>query len=148
MSHQHVSQVNKWGFDDKQDYRAIEYICKECGETYPEEPVYETEPDPHLSHTEYTDGCFGCKIHTLELGTGDAGRAEAPLTAKKWDGELEAYRKARAEGIQPAGTSMKAINEAKAASDNLGTAFNAETMGAASAVTKSKAKLMKETGVA
>ena len=40
------------------------------------------------------------------------------------------------------------VKEAQQASDNLGSAFNAETMGAANAVTKSKAKLMKETGVA
>ena len=81
------------------------------------------------------------------FSTGDAGRAES-MTKKKWDAELNAYSDARRQGIQPAGTTMKAVNEAKQASDNLGSAFNAETMGAANAVTKSKAKLMKETGVA
>ena len=145
--HQHTSQVNKWGFNAKDEYAPVEYICKECGETYPDSPVYDQAPSEHDKHIDYVDGCFTCKVLTLQLGTGDAGRAES-MSAKKWDGELAAYRKARAEGIQPAGTTMKAINEAKAASDNLGAAFNAETMGAADAVTKSKAKLMKEVGVA
>ena len=42
---------------------------------------------------------------------------------------------------------MKAINEAKQASDNLGRAFNAENMGNAAAMTKQKAKAMNEVGL-
>lgn len=44
---------------------------------------------------------------------------------KKWDAELQAYRDARSEGIQPAGTSMRKIDEAKAMSDRSGRAFDA-----------------------
>ena len=69
------------------------------------------------------------------------------MSQKKWDAELKAYKAARAEGIQPAGTTMKAINEAKQASDNLGRAFNAENMGNAAAMTKQKAKAMNEVGL-
>lgn len=44
---------------------------------------------------------------------------------KKWDRELDAYRAARAEGIQPSGTSMKKVEDAKRISDLTGTAFRA-----------------------
>lgn len=145
--HAHTNSHLKREINDEHEFVTTLYGCSFCDWTseFPDEtPV---EESPHLKHTEFVDGCFGCKIGSIQLGVGDAGRAEG-MSAKKWDGELEAYRKARAEGIQPAGTTMKAINEAKQASDNLGSAFNAETMGAAAAVTKSKAKLMKETGVA
>ena len=144
-SHQHVSQVSKWGFNDKDEYAPVEYICKECGETYPDSPVYDQAPSDHINHNDYVDGCFSCKLLTIQLGTGDAGRAEN-MSAKKWDGELEAYRKARAEGIQPAGTTMKAINEAKAASDRLGAAYNADVMPSADKITKQSASVLKHTG--
>jgi len=143
--HQHVSQVNKWGFDAKDNWVPVEYICKECNETYPESPVYDETPSDHNEHFDYVDGCFPCKLLTIQLGAGDAGRAEH-MSAKKWDGELEAYRKARSEGIQPSGTTMKAINEAKAASDKLGVAYNGESMPAAKKITQRTAKVMKETG--
>jgi hypothetical protein len=68
------------------------------------------------------------------------------MNAKRWDGELEAYRKARAEGIQPAGTTMRAINEAKAASDKLGAAYNADVMPSTDKITKASAEVLKHTG--
>ena len=95
------------------------------------------------THPEFVEGCFGCKISTLQLNTGDASRG---MSQKNWDAELDAYANARAQGIQPAGTTMKAINEAKAASDTLGTAYNAETMPAATKITKQVASVGKETG--
>jgi hypothetical protein len=85
------------------------------------------------------------KASNLQINTGDAGRAET-MTSKKWDGELKAYRDARAEGIQPAGTTMKAINEAKAASDKLGAAYNADVMPSADKITKQSASVLKHTG--
>lgn len=45
---------------------------------------------------------------------------------KKWDAELDAYRAATAEGIQPATTKMRDIQEAKRISDQTGTAFRAD----------------------
>ena len=86
------------------------------------------------------------RASNLHINSGDAGRAEAPMTAKRWEGELDAYRKARAEGIQPAGTTMKAINEAKAASDKLGAAYNADVMPSANQITKASAEVLKHTG--
>jgi hypothetical protein len=47
---------------------------------------------------------------------------------KKWDAELNAYADARRQGIQPAGTSMKAIKDAHKASENLGKPYDGGTM--------------------
>lgn len=43
---------------------------------------------------------------------------------KKWNAELGAYRQALSEGIEPAGTTMSAINEARKISDAAGKAFD------------------------
>ena len=96
-------------------------------------------------HPEYVEGCFGCKLGTLQLSPGDANsRASMPL--RKWEGELQAYRDARKEGIQPAGTTMKKIVEAKEASENLGRAYNAEKDPNARKINKKTAQVMKELG--
>jgi len=42
---------------------------------------------------------------------------------KKWDRDLDEYRKVRAEGIQPATTDRKSVEDAKILSDVSGTAF-------------------------
>jgi len=80
------------------------------------------------THPEFVEGCFGCKIGTLEMGTGDANSKKA-MPEKKWNAELSAYKKAREQGIQPAGTSMKKIQEAIDKSDKAGKAFDANTGG-------------------
>ena len=149
LEHKHTNLVLKWGWDDAHEFSAVLFGCSEC-DVEPSETRFEYDDEGlvEIDHSNCdVEPCFNCKVKQIQLGTGDAGRAES-MSAKKWDAELDHYRKARAEGIQPAGTTMKAIKEAQQASDNLGSAFNAETMGAAAAVTKSKAKLMKETGVA
>jgi hypothetical protein len=79
-------------------------------------------------HPEFVEGCFGCKIATLELGTGDAGRPES-MSQKKWNKELNLYKSARDQGIQPAGTSTKQIQKAIDDSNKVGKAFNANTGG-------------------
>lgn len=120
----HISKVIEWGFDDKFNFAPIRYGCVNCEETSPSLWVDEEVKTAHSSHTDYVDGCFGCKIGTLELGTGDAGRADS-MPQKKWDKELDAYKNARRQGIQPAGTSLKAVHEALDKSDKAGKAFNA-----------------------
>jgi hypothetical protein len=146
MDHQHTSKVIEWGFDEKYNTIPVKYGCAECHETYTTIPIYAEIPSDHNQHDDYIDGCFACKIRTLELNTGDAGRSNS-MSDKKWTAELDAYADARSQGIQPAGTTMKAVAEAKEASDKLGVAFNAESMPAASKITKQSAKVMKETGV-
>lgn len=79
-------------------------------------------------HPEFVEGCFGCKIATLELGTGDAGRPES-MPQKKWTKELDAYAAARKQGIQPAGTSLKQVQKAVDDSNKVGKAFDANTGG-------------------
>jgi hypothetical protein len=63
----------------------------------------------------------------LQLTTGDANGALVAnnWTNKKWDGELNAYREARRQGIQPASTKLKDIKKAVEASDKIGQAFQA-----------------------
>lgn len=42
---------------------------------------------------------------------------------KRWDAELASYRSARAEGIEPAGTTQRQIDQARKISDITGRAF-------------------------
>lgn len=42
---------------------------------------------------------------------------------KAWDGELQAYRDARSQGIQPSGTTMAKIREAEEISQRTGQAY-------------------------
>ncbi len=95
------------------------------------------------THPEYVEGCFGCKIQLLELSTGDAKR---DISDKKWVGELNAYKEARAQGIQPAGTTHKHIQQAYTASEVLNKPYNADIMPTAKNITKQSVEVMKEIG--
>lgn len=75
-------------------------------------------------HPEYVEGCFGCKVSTLEMGVGDAN-SKVSMSTTKWDAELKAYKDARAQGIQPDGTSMKAVQKAVEISNKTGKAYGA-----------------------
>jgi hypothetical protein len=77
------------------------------------------------THPEYVEGCFGCKISTLEMGLGDAN-SKTSMSTTKWDAELKAYRSARDQGIQPDGTSMKAVRKAVDISEKTGKAYGAK----------------------
>jgi len=98
-----------------------------------------------LDHPEDVEGCFGCKVLGLQMSPGDAS-SQKMVSNKKWDGELEAYRAARADGIQPAGTSMKKIQEARRASDVMGKAFDANTMGNSKIIQNNTVSKLKEVG--
>jgi len=74
----------------------------------------------------------------VQMNTGDAGSSRV-MPAKKWDGELNAYRAARAQGIQPSGTSMRKIEAAVKASQIMGQAYNSERMPPASTIDKTSA---------
>ena len=92
-------------------------------------------------HPEFVEGCFGCKVSTVQLNAGDANSSKM-VSGRKWNAEIDAYKQARAEGIQPAGTSMKAVEAARKASDTLGRAYDAGSMIAANRVNERSAKLM------
>jgi hypothetical protein len=145
MNHQHQSKVLEWGMNESYESIPTLYGCVHCDETYASLPTYVEEPSDHREHISFVDGCFACKIRTLELSTGDAGRVDS-MSDKKWNAELSAYRDARAQGIQPAGTTMAAVQAAKEASDKLGAAYNADTMPATNKITKASAEVLKHVG--
>lgn len=64
------------------------------------------------------------RASNIQMNAGDAMSGK-PMTNKQWDGELQAYRDARAQGIQPAGTSMRKIREAVEISNKTGVAYQA-----------------------
>ena len=77
-----------------------------------------------LTHPEYVEGCFGCKASTLDLNPGEAN-SRLSMSAKKWDNELALYRTARAQGIQPDGTTTAKIRKAIDISNKTGQAYGA-----------------------
>lgn len=105
------------------------YGCTKCDATFTELPKKEEIPSEHSSHTEYVENCFGCKVETLQLNAGDAKSSiiESGTTQKKWDKELDAYRSARKQGIQPKSTKMKDIKEAVDVSNKVGKAYDASS---------------------
>ena len=130
MSCNHVSKVLEWGFDDSHNWIATMYGCTRCEATSPE--PFPDEPQPEIDHSNCdAEPCFGCKAKGLQLATGDASSRviAAGTTQKKWDKELDLYKQARNQGIQPAGTSTKAIQDALDKSDKAGKAYDANTGG-------------------
>lgn len=122
------------------------YGCTECDSTS-EKPFPSDTEAIFRDHSKCNiDPCFGCKAKNLQLNTGDAGK---PVSKKAWEGRLKFYKDARNQGIQPAGTHPVQVEAAHKASETLGKAYDAGTMGVrADKVTKSVASIMKETGVA
>lgn len=144
MTHHHVSKVLRWGLDGAQNYAATLYGCTGCNETSPIPWPVSVASSAHDDHTDYVDGCFACKAATLQLNPGDAGR---PISDKKWTGELDAYKRARSQGIQPTTTRMKDIVAAEQASEKLGRGYDGTTMPPASSITTQHAAVMNEVGI-
>jgi hypothetical protein len=99
-----------------------------------------------LDHPEDVEGCFGCKVLGLQMSPGDAS-SQKSMTNKKWDGELDAYRQARADGIQPAGTSMAKIQEARRASEAMGKPYDSNTMPNTNLIKNNTVSKLKEVGL-
>ncbi len=142
MEHIHISKVLEFGFTETHDFKATLWGCSLCDAT--QDKPFEHE-DIEIDHTNCDDDCFGCKVKTLELNTGDAN-SKKTMSNKKFNSELNAYREARSQGIQPSGTTMTKIEEAYKASENLGKAYKGESMPDASKIDKSLAKTMNELG--
>lgn len=121
----HIHRVAKWGLDESSNYKVDIWDCASCG-TVLDNPRYRTDGevyhDPSFCEDE---ACFACKIQTLQLSAGEASSsvARTGYTVKKWDSELDAYRNARAQGIQPKTTKLKDIRKAVDISNKTGTAF-------------------------
>lgn len=78
-----------------------------------------------------SDNCrTGCRTRD-HASYGECLRAANPVVnlqvtpRNPWDRELEAYRDARAQGIQPSGTRMAQVQQALDISDSTGVAFDA-----------------------
>lgn len=150
-AHSHVTKVLEWKYElvdgDMKQGVAL-YGCTGCDET---SLVPFVEPDQvteHDTHRSFVDGCFGCKVKTLELNTGDARGAviESGTTQKKWDKELDRYRDARAQGVKPEGTSTAAIEKALQASEVLNKPYDGETMPKAAYINEKSVEVFKEVG--
>ena len=100
MEHQHISKVLEWGFTAEHNFEATLWGCVLCDVTADKPFEYE---DISIDHTACDEDCFGCKAKGLQLNTGDSAR---DIPDKKWNAELAAYRDAKAQGIQPGGTTM------------------------------------------
>jgi hypothetical protein len=92
--------------------------------------------------------CFGCKAKGLQLATGDASGniIASGTTQKKWDKELDFYRDARSQGVQPEATTRKAVERALEASEVLNKPYSGETMPKATQINKETVAVMKEIG--
>ena len=64
------------------------------------------------------------RASNLQLNAGDAKHTTS-VSKKKWDAELNAYKNARSQGIQPAGTTMAKVRQAVEISEKTGKAFDA-----------------------
>ena len=138
--HSHISKVLEWGFTPEHDFVATLWGCVLCDITTEKPFLYE---DISIDHTQCDEDCFGCKAKGLQLNSGDATR---DIPDKKWTSELQAYRSARDQGMQPAGTTRKHIEEAYTASAELGKAYNSETMPKAKDINKKTTEVLKELG--
>ena len=126
----HIGKVAKDGYDlvdGKMIFKVELFGCTQCDATSTEPwsdlGVVTTNPD-HID-SEFCP-CFGCKARTLQLSPGDAASNKG-MASKKWDAELNLYRSARKQGIQPAGTSTKQVQKAIDDSNKVGKAYDANT---------------------
>ena len=148
--HKHISKVAQWGSELKDgDVRQFASLwgCTLC-DVVSDKP-FKYEEEIFIDHSDCENNpCFGCKAKTLQLATGDASGniIASGTTQKKWDSELEFYRDARAQGVQPEGTNRKAVEKALEASAELNKPYDAGTMPKSDHITKESVAVMKEIG--
>jgi hypothetical protein len=78
-------------------------------------------------HPEEVDGCFGCKVSSLQIGRGSA-RHDGVMSAKEHDKELQSYFDATRQGIEPVSTKTKDIQAAVRLSNDTGVAFDGNAL--------------------
>jgi len=145
MEHQHISKVLEWGFSADHNFIATLWGCALCDITADKPFEYE---DISIDHTQCDEDCFGCKAKGLQLATGDASGniIASGTTQKKWDSELAFYRDARSQGVQPEGTSRKAVEKALEASEVMNKPYDGNKMPKAEHLNKEIVSVMKEIG--
>jgi hypothetical protein len=138
----HITKVVTWKYEKvKGDVHSAValYGCTKCDKTsetiFPGAGAYAIVSEPCVGDC----WCFKCKIQTLQLNTGDASR---DIPDKKWRAKLDNYKKARADGIQPGGTSQAHVEAAYKASETLGKAYQAESMPKAHTINKRVAEVV------
>jgi hypothetical protein len=143
--HQHISKVLEWGFTPDHEFKATKWGCVLCDIVTDVPFKYE---DIEIDHALCDDDCFGCKAKGLQLATGDAAGniIASGTTQKKWDSELQFYRDARAQGVQPEGTNRNAVEKALKASEELNKPYDAGRMPKSEHITKETVAVMKEIG--
>lgn len=149
----HVSKVLEWGYElidgDMKQFVSL-YGCTKCDAT--SETIWKGFGEMKSDNKDHADDpnclCFGCKIKTLQLNAGDAKHSvvESGTTQKKWDSELAFYKQARAQGVQPEGTSRDAVEKALKASEVLNKPYDGGKMPKASSITEKTAEVYKEVG--
>ena len=77
------------------------------------------------THPEYVEGCFGCKVGTLKLSFD--GKIDHIDKQRAWDRELDSYRSAIAQGMEPESTRTRDIQAAERWSQKHGVAYSEET---------------------
>jgi hypothetical protein len=149
----HIGKVAKSGYnltDGKMTPTVELWGCTRCDAT--SETIWEGYGQytvKEIDHSDCEDNpCFGCKAKGLQLATGDASGhiIASGTTQKKWDKELDFYRDARSQGIQPESTNRKAVEKAIEASEVLNRPYSGETMVKAKDVNKETVAVMKEIG--
>jgi hypothetical protein len=79
------------------------------------------------THPTYVEGCFGCKVGTLQMDPG-AASTRGFQTAKEHDKELGAYYDAVRQGIEPRSTRQPDIDAAVKISNEGGKAFDGTSL--------------------
>ena len=127
-NHSHISRVKEWGYhldDGSMTPYAKLYDCTICGIESTE--VFKDEDDIFIDHSKCSyDPCFGCKARSIQMNAGDAKSAiiSGGMTQKAWDKELDLYKQARSQGIQPDSTRTKDIQKAIELSNEHGKAYD------------------------
>lgn len=76
-------------------------------------------------HPEYVEDCFMCRVSTVSMNAGDA-KSGLSISKSKSDKELDLYRQARKQGIQPDSTRTKDIQKAIEVSNKTGHAYGSK----------------------
>lgn len=65
------------------------------------------------------------RAKNIRVGWAHSAKGLDATREQKWDAEIEAYKSARREGMNPHGTQMKQVLAAKEISDKVGAPFDA-----------------------
>ena len=122
----HIFKVLIWGVDTSKPTAPLIpslWGCTNCDEQFTELPVVEEVERERVEH-DFMCECFACRVKSIKVAYCGIGGGDA-TAQRQWDRNLDLYRKARAEGIQPTGTSKSKVMAAIRQSDKTGSAFKA-----------------------